>query len=401
MFRSLPAITLMISALYGLETQDLSPEKQSLFEQQRQEIDSSRDKLRYDWISPLTLKASSTYDQSAATDTHNRRESASAGIAQDLFRSGGITYAIGYADAKYHADLLGLRKDMASAKAQLTTAVLNYQKNRLLLDQSELKLKNYRIEIFLKRKQYEAGDIDITLLNNALMNQSNELKTNAVIRMNLSHQKYEAAKLSDRLIETIQLPRFTLVSKETFIEDNWDLRYTKAKSESAAQQYGQVKSAYYPKLTLLANAGTQQYRVRENRLLNYSGNFYDAGLQLSYPLTYNASAATQEAQAAYLKLHAQSADTQRQIEASYKQTLMRIENYDRLIAITHENLAYYDELLGATKAAVTSGYKAGYDLQTLQNTKAIEAAEIAINDLNIQLELAALHFMIQHPQENP
>lgn len=400
MLRSMLLTSLLFLPLLGEGKKDLSPEKHSLYNYQQHEIDSNYEKLRNDWIAPLLLKGSTTYSQSPSNSMHDRRDTVSAGITQDVFRSGGITYAIDYADAKYRADQLGLRQEISLTNKQLANAVLTYRKNLLLLDQSELKLKNYRIEIFLKRKQYEAGDIDITLLNNALMNQSTELKNNAAIRMNIAYQKYQAAKLSDLAIEDISLPVYTLLKKESYLDHNWDVQYTKASSESAAQQYGIVKSSYYPKLTLLANAGIQRYGVRENPAFDYDGSFYDAGLQLTIPLTYNASAAIQEAQASYLKLQAKNADTKRQVDASYEQSLARIENYQRLIAITQENLLYYDELLETTNAAVKTGYKAGYDLQTLQNTKAIEAKEIAINEINIQIELADLHYMVQLSQEN-
>ncbi|HEX5624065.1 MAG TPA: TolC family protein, partial [Sulfuricurvum sp.] len=95
----------------------------------------------------------------------------------------------------------------------------------------------------------------------------------------------------------------------------------------------------------------------------------------------------------------QAADTKRLMEASYEQKVALIENYRRLITIIRSNLHYYDELIRATEAAVKAGYKAGYDLQTLQNSRAIEELEIKINDLNIQIELAALYYQMRHPQE--
>lgn len=398
MLRWLVIPVIVLLPLMGNEQEYLSPEKQTLFLQQQKEIDSRHEKLRYDWISPLMLKASTTYNRSASTTMRDRRDSVSAGISQDLFRSGGITYAIDYADAQYHTEQLGLLKDIASTRQQLTNAVLTCRKYVLLLNQSDIKLENLGIEIFLKRKQYEAGDIDITLLNNALMNQSNEQKNNAMLQMNIEYYELETAKLSSRPVRDISLPTYTLIQKENFMEENWDIRYTKAASESAAQQYGIVKSSYEPKLTFLANTGLQRYDQRETNAMDYNGHFYDAGLQLTFPLTYNASEAKQEAQASYLKRQSEYADKKRQSDAYYKQILTKIENYRRLITITQKNLVYYDELLRATRSAVETGYKAGYDLKTLENTRIIELFDVWINELNIQIELANLHFMTQSSQ---
>lgn len=392
---------LLFTNLFGADDILLSPQKQHYYEQQKEQIDAGYEKLRYDWLSPITLKFSDTYEKSASLGMHDNRQNLSAGIAQDIFRSGGITYSIGYALAKKNVDTIGMQKEIAGIRQELAAAVLIYQKNVLLREQSELKLNNAQIEIFLKRKQYEAGDIDITLLNNALMNQSSELKTNTAIRFTLAQQRLEASKLSNQPIDSIQLPAFTLSQKENFLDEGWDIRYAYAQSQSSAQQYGQTKSSYLPKLTLIADAGHQRYNAQELSSADYHGNFYDMGLQLSMPLTYNASAATQEAQSTYLKQQALIADVKRQMDGIYEQSVARIESYQRVISITQENLKFYDELINATQAAVKAGYKAGYDLQTLKNTKAIEELEIKINEINIQTELSSLHYKMRQSQENP
>lgn len=398
---TLPILTtvLVVTSAYADDMSLLSSEKQRMYEQQQQQIDSGYEKLRYDWLSPINLKASSTYEKSASTSIHDTRQNVSAGIAQDIFRSGGITYSIDYAESKKDADTISMHKDIAGVNQQLITNVLNFRKNTLLLEQSELKLKNGKIEIFLKRKQYEAGDIDITLLNNALMNQSSELKNNTAIRFTLSQLRLEILKLSDRPIESIQLPTFSLIQKNDFLDEGWDFRYAQAQSRSSAQQYGQIKTSYLPKLTLSADTGLQRLNSHDLPSADYSGGFYDMGLQLSMPLTYNASAATQEAQSLYLKQQAEAADIKRQMAGQYEQAIEHISSYQRVIAITKDNLTSYGELINATKAAVDAGYKAGYDLQTIQNTKAIEELEISINEINIQIELATLYTMTRHSQE--
>jgi outer membrane protein TolC len=230
------------------------------------------------------------------------------------------------------------------------------------------------------------------------MNQSSELKNNTSLRYALAQQKYEAAKLSDVAIDTVSIPTYTLTQKEPFLTEGWDIRYSQALGRNAAQQYGQIKSSYLPKLTFIADAGYQRYDAQTFPSSDYRGNFYDAGLQLSIPLTYNSSAASQEAQAVYLKQQALTADTQRQMDALYDQTVALIESYHKPSA-SHDNLTFYDELLKATKAAVNAGYKAGYDLQTLQNTRAIEELEIQINEINIQIQLSQLHYRMRHTQE--
>lgn len=373
----------------------LSDEKEAIIRHQEDLIGATYEKLRYEWISPLILKGQSTQEHSIMGIT-GQRTSVGASISQDLFRSGGIGYSIDYADSKFSADRISLEQTVASLREEVCLNVLNYRKNLLLLRQSELKLKNNEIEIFLKRKQYEAGAVDITLLNRALMDKSTELKTNASLQASQNQLIESHQSISDTPIESIELPKFTLISKDIFINDSLSLQYENAMTRTNSDRYNLTRSSYLPSLTLIGEGGVQRYDTDPNDL---QGSYYSAGLSLSMPLSYTAVAAKQEAFSTLLTQKAKSADMKRKIQSEYANALIRIQNHERIIQIFETNLSYYDELIQTTKAAVDSGYKAGYDLLTLQNTRAIEAIEIELRRLDIQTELAKLHFA--HTKELP
>lgn len=383
------SLLLMCSSLIFAEPW-LSTEKEAMFQHQSEQINASREKMRYEWISPLILKGQSGTEHSVLGSTA-KRSSVGASISQDLFRSGGIEYSISYADSKSEADHISLYKTIASLYEEICLNVLKYRKNLLLTRQSDLKLKNNEIEIFLKRKQYEAGAVDITLLNRALMDKSTELKNNASLQSENRQLINTHQRMSDTPIDSINLPIFALITKETFVNDALSLKYDNALSRSKADQYDLTRSSYLPTLALNADGGLQSYDA--DTLQNtVHGNYYSAYLSLSIPFSYTAGASREESLADLLAQKAKSADTKRQITADYNNAIERIENHNRLIQIFQTNLSYYDELIETTKTAVESGYKAGYDLITLQNTREIESIEIELQKLNIQIELAKLHF---------
>lgn len=391
-------LTLIPLSLLGADTASLlSPEKQTVLKYQQEIYESEHQKLRYNWISPLNLNAIYDYDKSAQGGYHSDTETLSASISQDVFRSGGITYQIKYADAKKHSETIRLQKDIALYNQQLFIALLNYRKNSVLLDQSRKRLENKEIEVFIKRQLYEAGKVDITELNNALMAKSVEQKSIASLKYALAEQRYEIAKLSDINPENFPLPRFDLVGQEQFVEHQFDVEYSRAQADTLKNLSGVTSSRYLPTLSLNGDIGYRRYDPQE--LSGYSGNFYSAGVQLTLPLTYNASATIQEAQATYLKENAAIADKKRELDAAYAQVIEKIESYRENIAITSENLILYNDLLRAIEAGVNAGTKTGYDLQTLKNTKAIEELEITINEINIQILLAQLHFALNPSKE--
>jgi len=376
----------------------LSSEKQSILQNQQEMYDAEHEKLRTNWIAPIHLNATYEYDKSALGDNHSDMKRASASVSQDIFRSGGITYQINYADAKMQTNSVTMQMQIASLNQQLFTALLNVQKSLLQRDQSQLRLDNQEIAIFIKRHLYDAGKADITELNNALMLKSNELKTYAAAKYAIAQQRFEVTKISNINPETFSIPRFELIQKDDFLQNQFDLQYARAQSDTLQKLYDVTRTNYLPSLALNGNIGYQSYDPKELSG-SYSGNYYGAGVSLNLPLVYNASSTIQEAKASYLQEVATSADKRRELEATYTQTIEKIESYREYIAITTNNLALYDDLIQATQAGVNSGTKTGYDLQTLKNSKKIEELEIKINEINIQIELAKLHFSLKPSKE--
>ena len=385
--------------LWGGDDILLSPQKQEILRQQQNIYESEQEKLRTNWIAPINLNASYSYDKSATGDYHSDSEDLSASISQDIFRSGGITYQIRYADAKKQSAEIAYRQQVALLNQQLFLALLTYHKNSVLLEQSQKRLDNKEIEIFIKRQLYDAGKVDITDLNNAFMEKSSELKTLTSLKYTLSEQRYEIAKISDITPETFAMPRFEMISKEAYVSEQYDLQYTHAQSLSLKNLYEVTASNYLPSIALNGSVGYRNYDPKELSGA-YSGNYYNAGLQLTLPLVYNASATIQEAQATYLQEAAKEADKKRELSAEYAQVIEKIKSYEEYITITSKNLPLYDELIRAVQAGVNAGTKTGYDLQTIKNTKTIEELEIKINEINIQIELAKLHFALHPTKES-
>ncbi|EQB39308.1 hypothetical protein M947_07565 [Sulfurimonas hongkongensis] len=371
----------------------LSQEKQNLLLQEQNRYESEYEKLRYNWIAPLNLGASYGYDK-VYTGDYGTTSNISVSISQDIFRSGGITYQIEYADAKKRVDEIALAKEIAAINEELFSALLNYKKTLYQKKQSELILKNKEIEIFIKRQLYDVGKADITELNNALMAQSDELKNLVTHKYMLAQLREEVSKLSDVDPAVFLLPKFTLIEKETYLQNNLNLNFLRLQTKSYESLYSVTKSSYMPSVTLSANVGYQEYDSKkyENK---YDGNYYGARVMLNVPFTYNATATTQEAKASYLKQAAQVADMYRNTKASYTQSIELIESYRSYNEITLKNLSLYDELIEAIEAGVNTGEKTGYDLQTIKNTKAIEELNIKLSEINIQIELAKLHFALK------
>lgn len=225
------------------------------------------------------------------------------------------------------------------------------------------------------------------------MSKSSEQKNFVSLKYAIKKLKLDIAKLSDIDPETYPLSSFGLVEEHVYLQNSFDVRYAKAQRQTYEHLYSVTKSSYLPSIALNGSFGYQNYDSKEH-LGGYNGDFYSTGISINLPIFYNASAAKEEAKALYLKQVADVEDKERKLQSSYIQSNELIQSYRQTIDITLKNLSLYDELISVIQAGVDSGYKTGYDLQTIKNSKAIEEYTIKINEINVELELAKLYFAI-------
>jgi outer membrane protein len=391
---------LALSCVWGEEALPslLSPEKQALIKHTREGYEFEYEKLRTDWISPIGFNALYHYDKSAQGDFHSDTAELSVSLGQDLFRSGGITSQINYARTKKELEALRLHQQIGGYHEQLFSALLTYRKNTILKRQSLLRLKNKEIEIFIKRQLYDAGKADITELNNAFVEQSAEQKNLASLNARLAEERYEIAKISDIDPDTFVVNPFEPIDQERYVAGTYDLLSARFSRDTLKHQSDIARSRYLPTLSLDADVGYRRYDPKEVGV-GYDGHFYGAGVRLSLPLSYSGEASAQEARAEYLKESAKAADQQRLTQGYYRQRIEKIKSHQEMIEITRRNLLLYDEVIRAVEAGVNAGTKTGYDLQMLTNTRALEELELSLNDLEIQLLLAQLHFDLHASKE--
>ena len=197
----------------------------------------------------------------------------------------------------------------------------------------------------------------------------------------------------------IDIPIFTMINKQMYIQENYAIKQSALQSDITFNEYKITKSNYLPHLSVNAELGYQEYdhKVYDT---DYDGNYNSVGLSLSMPLDFNTNTIIEEQRATYLQAKLQIEEEKIVQKAAYEESQSLIKNYQEYIQVTKQNVVLYDELITMTKQGFKAGYKSGYDLETIQNTKKIDVLEIKINEINIQLELIKLHFALQQRINN-
>lgn len=386
-----------ILALVHLFAEDDPPliqPKQSILQEKQKGIDAGAEANRFDWLSPLNLSIGHTQQNSPVSPGFQGMNQASASISQDIFRSGGIYYAIRYANDQFNYDSLAWEKEYRGYYREIFLCVLQIRKYRLEYEQSSFLVKNQEIAVFLKRYQYEAGEIDITQLNDAIMQKNSEQTNRLVFKQSLEQEKEELYKYTERKEDQISVPEFALIDEKTYQKNNYEIALAKQQSSVAYDNYRTTLSSYLPSVNLNAQASHNEY-VSNASSVSLEGNTYSVGVALNIPLNYNAFSNVEQKKAQMLEQKATAEDTKREEMIEYKKVLLLIERYAEVNKVLEENIEIYTSLLDITEKAFKTGYKTGYDLQTLQNSIKAAELEIQINQINIQIEWIKLHFAIR------
>ncbi|MGE4294133.1 MAG: TolC family protein [Campylobacterales bacterium] len=378
-----------LTALWALDVSMLTPEKQAVLAQKAAAIEAGERRLKYDWVGEVSLSASATESKGAGSNESTLSQQAGASFAQDLFRSGGITASIRYADEWARAERLALEQTTNGYLQELALARLGYEQDRIRLEQNDRRLENSEIALFLKRRQYEAGEADITQLNDALRERNTLQKARVELQAALRNRRLELGRLTPLEPEAIALPVYAPLTQETFTDRHLASRLAQAQSRMAKTQQAISAAGYLPALSATASV---DYRQSEG--LSADGESYSAGLRLSMPLSLTATAAVQEKKAEALRTRSLAQDAKLAAAALYDQTAATIAALEEGRALLGKNIALYDELIAVTDRAVRSGERSRYDLQTLQNTRAIDNDEIRLSDLAIRIEQAKLHYAL-------
>lgn len=371
----------------------LTPDKQSLLQEKEKKIKAGAESRRYEWLSPINLSASHTKQHSQRTGQNSAISQLSASFSQELFRSGGIYYTIKYADDKYAYDTVTLEQQYDNYQKEIILAALRIKKYELQCEQSKYLIENKNITLFLKQTQYELGDIDVTLLNDALREKNTQQTNYVLLQESLEREKLELEKYTHTSFDAIAIPTFSLVDQQKYSTNNYNIAAAQYQNRVMYDSYRKEMAQYLPSVKFNAQATYSKYDSGAV-ILNQNGTLYSAGLVLNIPLDYNTFASKEEKYSAYLEQQAQTNDIRQEEVLEYKKTLLAIERYKDLNKILEENLELYKQLRKITKKAFDTGYKTGYDVQILDNSIKSDELEIQINKINIQLELAKLHFAV-------
>ncbi|QOP43332.1 transporter [Sulfurimonas sediminis] len=375
----------------------ISSYKQLQFQYDYEKNEAESSKLRDSWIVPVQINYS--YSKNNAFGVGQSNQNAAIRINQPIFQSGGIYYGIKFASAskyytKYSIDVAKRKmiKDTIAVLMQIKQTEFKEQKQKLQIKNSEINLEQ-------KKEEYFSGQLDSGFLDDAVIQKNTALSVLYDIQAAKEKLVSSFHALSDLDYTKVAIPRLELLQHDEFLQHNIVLQMNKAQTEKNRYNKNVTLAKYLPKVNLTAGYNwklttNQAFQVGSSIVSNSNElNYYDYGIAISIPLDINTFRDIESAKVDYLKAKIVLKDKQRELNSLYEQVMHNIENYNKKIALSNENIILYTKLLEDTKKLFKAGYKTKYDMQRLANSLQIQNIDTKIYELDKQLELLNLYEM--------
>lgn len=357
-------------------TSDLIQKNLSL---KAQSIHKTSDVLENSWINPLTIKIGQNKNKISSKSGNEDLFDARISLNQDIFRSGGIFYAIDY--AKY-SRALGLSKIELERNFQNTKAyLLLYQ--ILINDKKQaignLYIKNLSLDIKRKQEQYLAGLLDLSFLNDTILTKINQENTLLSLKEQKEKLILEFQKLSDRDYKSIKLPNLKIPTKEQYILRNLKLSVEQNQIKSKDYLAKLTKSQYLPKISINANYIVNDFKSVK---ANLKDDYYNYGLSFSIPLDIRVFDDIEYSRLEYLIAQNELSISTNNEKKQYEKIKKDLETIDQKIQLTNKNIQIYEILLKQTKDLVEANIKIQDDLSIMQNSLDMRILELEILNLD-------------------
>ncbi|WP_428739341.1 TolC family protein [Sulfurimonas sp.] len=369
----------------------LSDLKKKQFDYDYNKNDEESSQLRDSWIAPLQLSYS--YSKSDPYGTEQTTQNAAIKMSQPIFQSGGIYYGIRYANAlklynDYTIDVAKRKmiKDTVSILMQLKKADLQEKRQVLQIENADINLAQ-------KQEEYLSGRLDSGFLDDAII-QRNVVKQ-ALFDIQNSKEELitQFQVLSDLDYTKAPIPYLEFIKEEDFLKNNIVLKQNESQIEKDRYYKNVTIAKYLPQVSF--NAG-YNWQKSEGQLFSQTDgerDYYNYGVSVSMPLDINMFNDIASVRIDYLKSQVVQEDKKLELTKTFEQVLHNIDNIDKKIKLSSENMELYAKLLDDTKSLYDAGYKTEYDVENLQNSLDIQKIDTKIYEIDKQLELLTLYEM--------
>ncbi len=379
--KSLIALLALCSISF-CDINDLNEYKQKEIEFDKEIDNLNSTNLKYSWIKPIV--ASYSYSVNDQFGIKNRTRYFRVSLDQPIFKSGGIYFAIKYSNANREFARVATKLKERSLIKSLYESVLNLKKIDLEIKKAKLSIDNAKIDLLRKREQFEAGLIDSSFLDNAILNRSRQKESLIALHDKRSNLLSSFRSLSDKSYKEIELPVFKTILKEEFIDKNLELQKLKKQTNQTRYLKDMTISNYLPTISLFGEYSNKDdsFKIFKQQSKEYK----NYGIRVSMPIAdINTFRKIEIEKLKYLKSKLAISDKVRALKSEFKSFRERLDHLKSRLEISKKDIDVYRRLLIVTEDGVRAGEKSRLDLKNLQNSYKVSHIQKELIEIDIQL----------------
>jgi outer membrane protein TolC len=386
-------LSLVTSSLVADELKDiLSNRKEILFDYEFQSNELESSKLSKSWVNPILFQYNRSYSKQFI-DRTVKTGSFTIVVDQPIFKSGGIYFAIKYAQALKEANQAEIQLKKREMIGSAIKTLFEIKKIKLEYEKLALLIKNDNIDISQKRESYNAGLIDSSFLDQAILKRNQDETKQLELEISLMKLKENFALLSDEEPEKLKLPKLKLISSQRYKGENLELKRDSLKAKKEEYNTKVTLAKYLPTLSMQG-----RYTDEDPNPFFPSSNlkerYFTYGFKISIPLNVNMLADIESSKVAYLKAESEVIDRKYTIDEEYKLVQRKLEIIDKKIALAKKDEQLYNRLYRTTKNLAYAGEKTSLDTAMMLNSLKVRRLDQKIYDLEKQIELIELYVKV-------
>lgn len=384
------------SVLYADELGDiLSDNKELLFDYQFQSNELESDMLSKSWMNPVRLQYSKNYT-TQFVDTTTITGGYSITIDQPIFKSGGIYYGIKYSQALRDGNIADLKLQKRTMIGDAVSILFNMRKTKLEQEKLKYQIKNDSIDILQKRESYDAGLLDSSFLDQAILQKSQDETALLQTELTLMELQQKFSLLSDKDPKGLRLPELKLMSKSTYSEENLELKRDRLRAEQANYNQKVTWAKYLPTVSLqgqYTDADLNPFFATNPYLKE---KYYTYGFTISMPLDINTFSDIEASKVEKLKAAVEVLDRKDTVEEEYNWIDNSLNILDKKIVLAKKDENVYKSLYRLTKNLADAGEKTSLDADIMHNSMQIRKIDQKIFEIDKQIQLLKLYVRMEN-----
>ncbi len=383
------------SLIYADELGDiLSDNKELIFDYQLESNELESDILSKSWLNPVRVQYSKNFT-TQFTDTTVITGGYSVIIDQPIFKSGGIYYGIKYSQALRDATRADIQLQKRTMIGDAVSILFNLKKTKLEQEKMKYQIKNDAIDIRQKRDSYDAGLLDSSFLDQAILKKSQDETALLEMELTLMELKQKFALLSDKDPGSLRLPVFKLMSKKNYSESNLELKRDRLRAAQSDYNQKVTWAKYLPTVSLQG-----QYTDADlNPLFARPGleeKYYTYGFTVSMPLDINAFSDIEASKVEKLKAATELLDRKESVDEEYDWIHNSLSILDKKILLAQKDEKVYNSLYRLTKNLADAGEKTSFDADIMHNSLQIRKIDQKIYEIDKQVQLLKLYVRMEN-----